>query len=1470
VDGDASDGSTGDDEHTDRAAGGLMGFIQDAFNDASGSVARKGKPAPKKKPAPRKPRASAAPAPKRSSGLLADAAAAVQGSVSGTARAAKQGKTPAQTERAVERDTQRYRRTEAIRSYLDAPRSERSKQAAAAQRRVEGGRGSERDKLIVETHARRTKNDSGRSASVVRAANARHDAEVQADAGNTAVLGLIDRLGKQRLSVETESSPARRLREIAGGTFDAPKAAVNAAGDAAIAASHGVTSLSKVRLLPESGADRTTKQAGLDPTSAAKALALPVSVSANVAKVVADDPKQGLRAVGDIAGMVKDIPAGVIEAAKDPAGAGKQVLADYRRRYGPLIAGRDEEFRARLKKEGIAPEVVDVLGSFTTGGGATATSGAARAVAKTTKTGTRINRAANRVNDFVREDRPDRLVAPNRAVPQRKSKTLPLLAVQRTTDARRRARVVREQRQAIEAREPLPTPRTTADAKKVRKAQAKRAQGGGKGVRGIIPGDGQVVPLTAKARSRDLRKATARISSTGFRRMERLSNELSRDAERRFNGLKVPEQRAAVYALEGTINVSDPAASIKAVDRRVTQITAERNRMRRDEPERWDAEYGPLVNDPDLDELVRLRELKGLLQTSPDKVLTPKLRAFIDGERGRRAQVEEVAGDSLRPSTVLARRFAPAGELTGTREAYAPRRAALERLEKATPETALRQIGVELKRARAGRDATAGTSPRRARELAAEARAVRQIAESHPPNKRIPADVLDRARTIEAERFVKATRTAARGHGLGDIDPTYVLHRKRDTGGAGSFATGGAEKGAVAAAKKSDMSLFQKGIRDTSGRAYALGIQESIKRSVQWRMVNELMQDLVPAWGKNGGKGFTLKDWQGASRRQVLDPQDWAAYRPRREEVDPDGPVVAHDVGALPDGDLVGLQDLPTVNWDAHDRFYVIPVQALNEMKRATGPLDTAARGVSRFTGVQSQLLLASNPAYGIRQVAQTVPMVLVQVGAKWVDPVMWRNLKAYRQAAKLNPAQFRDVKDVLGVRSKSADAVRSTRQGAQAFDVRKFEGALVHQWGGLFGASARDWWVAPRRSPGPAGTASQAARTAGRGVLAPFRLIRDGNMALDAWQDRLGRTLALAAEDARMANSKRWAAGLAEQAGAAAREVGPLAAALSLPEAELAKIARTADFRHMAFDAADGVTRLLGDYSNYTQLEQRVGRSLVPFYGFARHSTRLLLHVLPIEHPFTFAAALSLSGVAGRDKERMLRDYMKKIGREGDIPEMLAGLVLVSKGGGGLEVVDARWLNPLTGPAFELLAEGPSDATSSVFTPLLKAGVEDLTQTNLFTKNRLSNAQGAVDDQSNPLTGTDQLRVLLNRFGGSLFPYRVANDLLNGKRGKLTDTSLLFAPQEYPYKSKGGIARQNQRKADQADYSTSERLLDAAIPGRAKPATSLLNQAEYAEQAKNAGKKTPRKRSTTSSGGSFGGSSGFGGTGGFGGGGGF
>ncbi|WP_210494869.1 hypothetical protein [Patulibacter sp. SYSU D01012] len=1402
------------------------------------SLSQRGKPR-KRPPAGSKPDA----------GFLGNVLGTVTGSVAeGSARA--QGKSDREAKAVGQRERTRVVRGQVVRQYTGKTRAERQRAVAAAERRAAKGRASDNDREILAVHYRRAQQSQDRETKTD-AANKRHDAAVQMQRLSEAIGGFTKPFGRVKpktsalqeiLGSLTGAKAGETLKDLGGGAVNLAAESVEGISKSLRRSSSGA--------IPGGGGRQV--RAGIA-SDLPRAALLPVATSVEVAKVVKDDPGQVGRLPGDLAKMVKDIPAGVIQAAKDPAGAGKGILADYKRRYGPLVEGRNEEFRERLKKEGIAPEVVDVIGTFNTGGGARAVSGASRAVAKTTREGSRANRAANAVSRFTDAPRPDLLVAPNRAKPQRKAGNLPGLVVQRTVDRARSRRVTRQLEQTREGRQTLPAGRTRKEKKEGERIQLLRQLVSG--VRGMVPDEGQVVPLRKGARNRAARKQVSRIQSTAFRRMDRLSTKLTRDAGRRFRALRPMEQRAAVHALEGTINPLDAQASIKAIDRRVAMITRERREAQVADPGAYAAQYAPLVNDPNVDELVQLRELRDQLEADPDAVLTPRLREFVAYEQQRRPAVERVAGESVRPSTQKARRYAPLGELVGTREAYVPRRSAIDRLEQVTPRKALEDIGRELKRARSGR-----RDARRSRELAAEARAVQQLVGSRPMNRKVPADVLDRARTVEADRFATATENAARAQGLGTPDPVFVKHRRNSTAGVASqFSGGGAERGAVAGPKKSNLSLFLKGFRDTSDRAYELGIQESIKRSVQWRMVNELFQDLVPEWARNSGKGFTLKEWDNAARKQLIDEQDWVAWAPKRLERDTVDVPDDGEVGGIPEGELVPLKDVRSVNWKTTDRFFVIPKDAMGEMKRGGAESITrATRAGQKFTGLQSQLILASMPTYGFRQAVQNVPVTLIAVGGRWVDPVMWRNLKAYRQAAKLKPDQFDDVQDVLGVRSRSLDAVRTERKGSVDLDARRFEGQLVHTWGGLFGASARDYFIAPRRSAGAAGTASQAARSAGKTATTPFRLTRDANLAFDAWQDRLARTLALAAEDARMSRrpAKAWADKVAKGTTEQAKRMGPLARALELPEDELAELARTAEFRRMVEDAADGMTRWLGDYANYTQNEQRIARSIIPFYGFARHSTRLLFYELPVHHPFTFAAMLSLSGASGREKERMLRDYLKQVGREGDIPEMLPGLALMANGS-KLEVLDGRWMNPLTGPVFEVTSEGLGGATN-LYTPLLKGILESQFQTNLFTKRALSNAQGAVDSKDNPLTVADQGRVIANRFLGSLFPYRVANDLVNGRKGKLTDTSLLFDPQPMPYKQKDSVERNDRRRADAAGYDDIDRLLDQLMPLRRRPATSVLNAAEAATEKQVGGtvdKKTRKPRKRADSGG-WGGSS--------------
>jgi hypothetical protein len=109
------------------------------------------------------------------------------------------------------------------------------------------------------------------------------------------------------------------------------------------------------------------------------------------AEAIYNDPvTQTERFAKDIGEMIKSAPAGVIMAAdQGPNTVWQQIKKDYERRYGPLVAGRDKEFRDRLKKEGVTSEILDSFAVLSSVG---ATSGKALQAAATAGKGTGLAR----------------------------------------------------------------------------------------------------------------------------------------------------------------------------------------------------------------------------------------------------------------------------------------------------------------------------------------------------------------------------------------------------------------------------------------------------------------------------------------------------------------------------------------------------------------------------------------------------------------------------------------------------------------------------------------------------------------------------------------------------------------------------------------------------------------------------------------------------------------------------------------------------------------------------------------------------------------------------------------------------------------------------------------------------------------------------------------------------------------------
>lgn len=1440
----------------------MAGFFDDVAASVGKSAARSTKKAAPKKRAPARktPRASTARKPS-GGGLLGNAQAAVEGAVSGGSRAAAQGKTRAQAGRSVERDTQRLRRTDAIRDYLDAPRAERSKQAAAAQRRVNTGKGSEHDKLIVETHARRTRNDEDRPRAAVQAANEAHDRAAR----KAQAVSLIAGLGKasrgdvgtehrgllSKLEDDFKSLPSdfvKGTKENTGSVLSGAGSAVSAVGDARASAMHRTADpLQKAQYRAGAGDDAVVAVARTAGNTLKAASEDPVGVTAKTAK-----------------GLLESVPetvAAIPQLLMHPGESAKGIAKDYSDRYGwamePDKDRREEgakKQRERIKKEGAAAEVLDAAIV-----GPTASTAGARAVSRIGRTGQAGTRRAA-MADFVDAPRPDLAIGDGKAVAQRKSSGLLGITAQRALDKKRETRV---QKQAEAKRSKAQfgdgTPTDTRAARE--RANQRSRQDHGRGVRGVLPRDGQVAHLSAgwagpfDRQAAAQRKQLSKLTGTASRRVNRAADDHARPAEVALAKLRPEERRAARAALEGRLSLTDPKVALAQVDRQIASVKREREALKA-KPKKA-ADYEGLIAEQ-TDNLRSLTQLRRDLADRPGKVLTPALREFVKTEQARRPEFEDVAGDVLTPVTMERRRVDPAAVDFGTYEQHATERKALDALRAADGDVQKAVASIDAKRDRASVTSEKGKAKRRT--LGRDKRALEEITRGAGP--RLSASDIDELEAKLVDAHYDRTAQAATAAGVENFDPVFFGHRRADSGGLSEFTAGAGGKGKVAGFKRSELQLHKLGFVDETPGGYAIGKQQAAKRAAQWQLVDEVAQDFVPKWARGAdGNGITRKQFESEVRKQGLDPQDWALWQ-SKASLDDNGR------GNTGDGDLgLTLDDVNRLGSAApawtRGRFHVIPRNVLDDMNQQAGKI---ARTAQRVAGGTSGAILGSNPFYAIRQTLQTVPLTLVHTKLGILDPVVRANFRALRKAEKNNPRVMRDLHDRFGTRSRMKDFTESPRMGSLARDEKRWAAGLAYDQRILFGV---DWnhLVEERRSPGARGTASLIARTAAKRnpLSVVLRASRDFNVLVDGWQDRLQRTFVLAYEDARLAKQgirKDFPQIASQDAGDLARKLGPIAAASQLPWSEYKALDRSPEFRHTVEDAGDQLVKFLGDYANYSKAEQRYARSVFMFYGFVRHSGRLLLTTLPLEHPVMFAAALQLGQLSAQERSRMIDQFAK---RHLLTPETARGVVAIADGD-TLKTIDTKWMNPLLGPLTEI---GSSGITGQLPIPTpYVAFLESRFGVSDFSGNPLSNEHGPAI-YGNKLSAEDRGRVFANRMLSMLYPVRVLDTALNGDRGKMADTSIpLIAPQPVKYKAGGeGDEKNKHRIAEATAAGGLLRAAEAGVPLFPKRGSKLIESAEYTTD--NAPgvpkpKKKPRKKKPATTG-SFGGAGGFGGGGGFG-----
>jgi len=361
------------------------------------------------------------------------------------------------------------------------------------------------------------------------------------------------------------------------------------------------------------------------------------------ARATVQHPRDVLpKTAGSLAKYAVGAIPGAVEAAVHPAAAIRGMTADFNRRYGVLAKpGGAAKFRARIRKEGAAPELVEGVGSLIPTG--VVGGRVAQRAAEVGALGKTLRRAAT--------SRPDLRVSGEVVRKQPVSANLARNVARATTDTAR-ARVQRKRAgRAVVAVE-------------VKQAQER----------------GEVTYVSRYRQRREQRKAIAREKGATIARLKTQQQAELRSARRDVGSLSKSEQRGIKHAMQ--TGAFTPQAARKTLERRIATIEDERAARRKANPR-----YQVSAKRDELPELRWLHE-------HADDVFTPRLRAVV-----KRAQVRERrqihAGDpGVDPVQAQLRRHAPQAELVGVRRAEGETNAAyLRRVKQAAAREGLERPG---------------------------------------------------------------------------------------------------------------------------------------------------------------------------------------------------------------------------------------------------------------------------------------------------------------------------------------------------------------------------------------------------------------------------------------------------------------------------------------------------------------------------------------------------------------------------------------------------------------------------------------------------------------------------------------------------------------------------------------------------------------------------------------------------------
>lgn len=1141
-----------------------------------------------------------------------------------------------------------------------------------------------------------------------------------------------------------------------------------------------------------------------------------------VIEEVVSNPSQYPRLAGDTAKSVIGIPAGVVAAVSDPTGTGKEIVKDYGRRYGPLLKGPagEKEFRERIHKEGVAPEVFDLATVASAGG---ASSGrVTQTIAKAGKAGETAERIAT--------ERP---------------------RIRRTGG--------KSEEQAISENFIRNTARAATDGvrKKVTKRRAAKPNAPAH-VREAAS-NGEVVPVLERTpiigRQSKVRKDVAKTKSLRLAQQKaEQQREINSGAGKALRSLSQREQQAFKYALQ--LGAHDPKIAVQELKLRRDQIIAERAK----DPELkiGKSDELPIIND---------------LISHADEAFTPKLAQVVDVERKRGTRVAE-NDPGINDEQIAMRRALPQAEHLGVKrggidaaEALAVGNAELKAAKKARKKagkkvTRLERTGgrsqgaaevrvsqadrataAQIAKAEravklhdksaanhgsAGRELEAGQAL--ARREAAKARLIEltksidrkptgslRVAERNEGKALEARQALARAEADvqAAKKNVKKAKKAKRSGELVDAEPSadfiarvmaeaqqrglaepgYFPSQKRPEGVFSAFAIGGKKRAATS--KEYTGALFRTGRESTDPAVYETALAQNIKRKYNWNMVAEQFDKHSFTWSK----AKTIGQLKDEIEARGIDPNSVAFWNPQlfrktrdqlekasdnNTEVDLLDEDLGHaDVHQAVQNSAIDFRHLATAPEEFNKRggWSLIPVEVFEEVMNDTKPSGRIARGYDIAKGKSSRLLLG-NPAWLQFQTASNALLSGI-AGTGPVDMV-----KAQAWWHKLSDDEREAIEPYIGV-AKFHD--EQTKLGGSA------NGRFVNAYRAF--KSTSFYGKAHKLNP----------------LDAIFRA--------DNAQNNFFRRGVLYSQVKRDAYKR-----MGENATKIQNVQSRMSHLLDLGPDEMMK--KVIDDPQVFERHAQYVNDFLGDYRTYTARERRIFGRSVMFYGFLRFSLRFMFYTMPATHPIMSSVMLQLG--------RLHVDELDEIFGTEPPPWELGNYYTKD----GEKKFDVARLNPFFNASQYVDLESghikPQQLVGFV-PPFVQAGLNQIAGKNLFFNQawKVDGSTSEVRDANNTNRAEILLTDLLKGLGPAYTTGTKLDPEMRGKQG--SDSSVLF-PQPVKYKRADAIARNNAAK-DLQDKTPEEVLREFLLPATGEDAKGPIKSArDYAASKTKKARKTGTK----------------------------